>query len=311
MLKGMKFLLRKSRILLFKRSMFTEDSRYKTWNDGGLGCWLRVFHAFAINVILRRYSLPEVPRRRIHNVIANAMSICVAFGNKVMDTRDWHSQQGVPRKYDIDSNVQCGRSMIEMLGVLAIIAVLSVGGLAGYSKALSMYKWNKALDQWRSMISAINSYKSQLQVNKKSVADSEIYIVPILLALDEFPDDMIIPGNKNQVKDAVGNILSIYSHGTGYIGIASFNANNSYVGCQMFLTLGRYYHNMIERIQFFTTTPSENATAVSSGFAGDSVCYKSSTNCLKDLTVSRINELCKDNQVCKQNKKCHYLMYWY
>ena len=29
-----------------------------------------------------------------------------------------------------------GRSMIEMLGVLAIIAVLSVGGIAGYSKAM-------------------------------------------------------------------------------------------------------------------------------------------------------------------------------
>ena len=31
---------------------------------------------------------------------------------------------------------QNGRSMIEMLGVLAIIGVLSVGGIAGYSKAM-------------------------------------------------------------------------------------------------------------------------------------------------------------------------------
>lgn len=29
-----------------------------------------------------------------------------------------------------------GRSMIEMLGVLAIVGVLSVGGIAGYSKAI-------------------------------------------------------------------------------------------------------------------------------------------------------------------------------
>lgn len=29
-----------------------------------------------------------------------------------------------------------GRSMIEMLGVLAIVGVLSVGGIAGYSKAM-------------------------------------------------------------------------------------------------------------------------------------------------------------------------------
>ena len=33
-----------------------------------------------------------------------------------------------------------GRSMIEMLGVLAIIGVLSVGGIAGYSKAMTKFK---------------------------------------------------------------------------------------------------------------------------------------------------------------------------
>ena len=38
---------------------------------------------------------------------------------------------------------QSGRSMIEMLGVLAIIGVLSVGGIAGYSKAMTQYKINK------------------------------------------------------------------------------------------------------------------------------------------------------------------------
>ena len=41
---------------------------------------------------------------------------------------------------------QCGRSMIEMLGVLAIVGVLSVGGLAGYSKAMRANKINDALE---------------------------------------------------------------------------------------------------------------------------------------------------------------------
>ena len=40
-----------------------------------------------------------------------------------------------------------GRSMIEMLGVLAIIGVLSVGGIMGYSKAMSRYKINKTIEQ--------------------------------------------------------------------------------------------------------------------------------------------------------------------
>ena len=41
-------------------------------------------------------------------------------------------------------NTQSGRSMIEMLGVLAIIGVLSAGGIAGYSMAMKNYKANKA-----------------------------------------------------------------------------------------------------------------------------------------------------------------------
>ena len=41
---------------------------------------------------------------------------------------------------------QLGRSMIEMLGVLAIIGVLSIGGLAGYTRAMRMNKLNNAAD---------------------------------------------------------------------------------------------------------------------------------------------------------------------
>jgi len=41
---------------------------------------------------------------------------------------------------------QSGRSMIEMLGVLAIVGVLSAGGIAGYSVAMKSHKVNKAAD---------------------------------------------------------------------------------------------------------------------------------------------------------------------
>ena len=50
------------------------------------------------------------------------------------------------RKCQSDT-LQYGRSMVEMLGVLAIIGVLSVGSIAGYSKAMFKYKLNKAVTQ--------------------------------------------------------------------------------------------------------------------------------------------------------------------
>jgi type II secretory pathway pseudopilin PulG len=58
--------------------------------------------------------------------------------------------------------LQYGRSMIEMLGVLAIIGVLSVGGIAGYSKAMMKVKINKTVSQMSQMVSNIHTlYKSQ------------------------------------------------------------------------------------------------------------------------------------------------------
>jgi len=44
-------------------------------------------------------------------------------------------------------NNENGRSMVEMLGVLAIIGVLSAGGLAGYSKAMFKHKLNTTMEQ--------------------------------------------------------------------------------------------------------------------------------------------------------------------
>ncbi len=58
---------------------------------------------------------------------------------------------------------ESGRSMIEMLGVLAIIGVLSVGGIAGYSKAMSKYRTNKMIDQATMLITNIRTMFAQQQ----------------------------------------------------------------------------------------------------------------------------------------------------
>ena len=57
----------------------------------------------------------------------------------------------------IGESRQTGRSMVEMLGVLAIIGVLSVGGISAYSKAMAKFKLTKAQDQI-SMIVEIRAF---------------------------------------------------------------------------------------------------------------------------------------------------------
>ena len=56
---------------------------------------------------------------------------------------------------------EAGRSMIEMLGVLAIIGVLSVGGIAGYSKAMNKFKTNKVADNVSMLVTNIKTLYAQ------------------------------------------------------------------------------------------------------------------------------------------------------
>lgn len=71
--------------------------------------------------------------------------------------------------------LESGRSMIEMLGVLAIIGVLSVGGIAGYSKAMNKFKTNQVADQVSMLIANIKTMYAQQNsyegLNNKTAVD--------------------------------------------------------------------------------------------------------------------------------------------
>ena len=71
---------------------------------------------------------------------------------------------------------QSGRSMIEMLGVLAIIGVLSVGGIAGYSKAMTKYRINKTIDQITQISQNVRMlYGKQRQKNYRNLSGRILY----------------------------------------------------------------------------------------------------------------------------------------
>ena len=57
---------------------------------------------------------------------------------------------------------ESGRSMVEMLGVLAIIGVLSIGGIAGYTMAMNRFRANEIIDmgnKYASLVFAANQTK--------------------------------------------------------------------------------------------------------------------------------------------------------
>ncbi len=82
-----------------------------------------------------------------------------------------------------------GRSMVEMLGVLAIIGVLSVGAISGYSKAMLKYKLNKQAEQMNQLINTTYIYGPKIDTSSSMATTGSSYI-PYFKKLNLIPDGM-------------------------------------------------------------------------------------------------------------------------
>ena len=99
---------------------------------------------------------------------------------------------------------QAGRSMVEMLGVLAIIGVLSIGGIAGYTKAMSKWKVDKVIDQ----ISMIRHNLMEFYANRTRYDDLQNTNDAVKIGI--IPEEMIEGTDGNyQVVHAAGGYVTI------------------------------------------------------------------------------------------------------
>ena len=111
-----------------------------------------------------------------------------------------------------------GRSMVEMLGVLAIIGVLSVGGIAGYSKAMNKYKINKTTDQVSMLVANIRTLFSS-QGNYGDLDNAKAIKFGVV------PNDMIKTKTTGQGEDATTTTSLANAFG-GDVTIAADKARN-------------------------------------------------------------------------------------
>lgn len=114
-------------------------------------------------------------------------------------------------------NNQSGRSMIEMLGVLAIIGVLSVGGIAGYSKAMAKYRSNKVIEQISMLVTNTRTMYAQQQtyVNLDNWMAIEMGLVP---------DDLIVISSTTDGSGPDGNLRNVFG---GPVQIAASSADGA------------------------------------------------------------------------------------
>jgi len=107
---------------------------------------------------------------------------------------------------------EAGRSMIEMLGVLAIIGVLSVGGIAGYSKAMMKYRINKTIEQITLIAGNVRTFFAP-QKNYVGLGCNGNSGCPIIKKAKILPDEMLTvndAGKITAITNPFGGKISIY-----------------------------------------------------------------------------------------------------
>ena len=104
-------------------------------------------------------------------------------------------------------NCERGRSMIEMLGVLAIVGILTAGGIAGYSKAMQKIKRDKVVTQLSMLVMNIRSLFFN-QTNYSILSDR------LLIDAGMAPSDMYDSAVKSSqvgLKHALGGNVYVFS----------------------------------------------------------------------------------------------------
>ena len=204
---------------------------------------------------------------------------------------------------------QSGRSMVEMLGVLAIIGVLSVGAIACYSKAMFKYRLNKFSETMNMLLN------NALQISKslpKSTVDGEwISHAEIMYKLGLIPDGIKYTNGQDYMYDVFNNAIWVYAYPTFY-GIGyRFNSKDEIRDiCHALVNIYKENHDQLRRVLTEQLTPTDDGkeeNQIVSGLHGDSYCTDSN-RCLRNLTLADIDKFC-DN--CAENATvCRFYATW-
>jgi len=185
--------------------------------------------------------------------------------------------------------LQGGRSMVEMLGVLAIIGVLSVGAIAGYSSAMMKHKLNKQAEQLSWMLNILYQYKSQWVFPSQKF----VYLIPYYKKLGLIPEEMI-KDDTSYAYDAFNMKLSMETNDCAkecQSVVLQYYVRNEHVPfevCQNVFSTAVTFREQLHHFLLFSLG-EKGAKHV---YYGDKYCAKS-VSCLKDIDLDKIYEVCQ------------------
>ncbi len=235
-----------------------------------------------------RFLHNTLSRTGIKEVFTSSLSLSDLIGESRSNQVANLSHLDYRVKPDNDNIENAGRSMVEMLGVLAIIGVLSVGAISGYSKAMFKYKLNKQSEQLSTIINASIRYYNDLRLIS---SEGEYNLIPILDKLGEIPKEMIVQNNNWILKDVFDTTINIYYHNTNYLGITDLidKSNRSMEICRNIIITAKENHADINQI-FFRNDYSDKQE-YSRHISGDKICGPANV-CLKDMSIKQIDDAC-------------------
>ena len=193
---------------------------------------------------------------------------------------------------------ELGRSMVEMLGVLAIIGVLSVGGIAGYSKAMMKYKLNKHTEQIGSILDNVNI---NLDTIKRSKTGINSLMTTVLIDMGLIPEEMIKTYG-NIIYDVFGNNIRIYNYyganSTYYFEFITTLGKDNMQACLNLFQIAKLRSAMLYRTKFEFS--QSNTTSEGNAVYGDAYC-SDNVKCLKNFSLTEAAEFCT---ICEDKDSC-------
>ena len=195
---------------------------------------------------------------------------------------------------------QYGRSMVEMLGVLAIIGVLSVGGIAGYSKAMMKYKMNKFTVAMNELLNTCIQYTGQLSSDQNGTdASGAQYLANILNKMHVLPDG-IKYNTARDLTDMFGNEIWPYIRGKnsaiGYKISQDGASELSYEICHQLIKIAKENSSQLTSINAqLNKTDGDGLDKALFAYYGDASCT-SDKKCIKNITISDIDSMCHVNE---------------
>ena len=198
-----------------------------------------------------------------------------------------------------------GRSMVEMLGVLAIIGVLSVGAIAGYSKAMFKYKLNKQTEQINQLFNGITQYYRQLSNTEN--------LLPVLKKLNIVPVEML-KNNPSYIFDVFNNrliasVAPCYAHNHDTCTVLYYhitiNNNQDIAVCRNIINTVKENSSDLYVVELLGNWGQEGETQYL--FSGDAYCSKLGRKCLKEISIYDMEDMCNS---AKGKNNTHLKVWW-